>query len=117
MTATRLPLRSTLWSQRAEWNDGPANDSMPLICGNFGWLSWPVALTTAFASSVSSLPSAVRELQRPERAVVVPRHRQHFGVEADVVDDAELDGAGAEVVEQRRALEKNFGQSGFCAKE
>ena len=55
-TATRLPARSTVWSHRAEWNDGPAKLSRPSMFGSCGRLSWPTALITASASSVSSTP-------------------------------------------------------------
>ena len=58
MTPTRLPVRSTSWSQRAEWNAGPANDSRPSIFGSWGRFSWPTALMTALARSVPSWPSA-----------------------------------------------------------
>ncbi len=49
-TATRLPVRSWSWSQRAEWNACPANVSMPGSVGVTGRLSCPVASTTASAS-------------------------------------------------------------------
>ena len=58
--ATRLPVRSTSWSHRAEWNDGPAKVSMPGKSGMFGRLSWPTAEMTARATSVDSVPSAAR---------------------------------------------------------
>ena len=57
MTPTRLPVRSTSWSQRAEWNAGPANDSRPSIFGSCGRFSWPTALITALAWMFASLPS------------------------------------------------------------
>ena len=47
-SATRLPVRSTSWSQRAEWNDGPAKRP-PGMSGRFGRLSWPTAEITARA--------------------------------------------------------------------
>ena len=34
--ATRLPVRSTSWSHRAEWNAGPAKVSAPSMAGTFG---------------------------------------------------------------------------------
>src|SRR5919107_1259812 len=49
--ATRWPARSTEWSQRAEWNAGPANLSSPGKSGIFGSTSGPVALTSTFARS------------------------------------------------------------------
>ena len=58
ITPTRLPVRSTEWSQRAEWNAGPANESRPSIFGSCGRLSWPTALITALAWIVDSWPSA-----------------------------------------------------------
>src|SRR3546814_5175596 len=60
MTATRLPARSTSWSQRAEWNAGPSKLPTPGMSGYFGRLSWPVADTTASNRSVVSVPSGPR---------------------------------------------------------
>ena len=57
---TFLPVRSTEWSQRAVWNDGPAKASAPGRSGTNGWLSWPTALITARARSTSVRPSASR---------------------------------------------------------
>ena len=59
ITATRLPRRSTSWSQRAEWNDGPRKRSRPAMSGSLGRFSWPTALITAWATTVP-VPSAVR---------------------------------------------------------
>ena len=36
ITATRLPVRSTEWSQRAEWKSAPSKVSMPSISGSRG---------------------------------------------------------------------------------
>ena len=36
MTATRLPVRSTSWFQRAEWKISPWKASMPSISGSRG---------------------------------------------------------------------------------
>ena len=58
--ATRLPVRSTEWSQRAEWNAGPANLSWPGMSGMWGRFNWPTAEITARATSVDSVPSSVR---------------------------------------------------------
>ena len=57
MSANRVPRWSTVWSHRAEWNDGPANVSMPGMSGIRGVLSAPTALMTARASSTSVVPS------------------------------------------------------------
>jgi hypothetical protein len=67
MTATRLPARSTSARQRAEWNDGPANESMPSMSGIDGRLSCPTAETTAWASTSLAVPLAQRRwsVQRP----------------------------------------------------
>ena len=67
MSANRLPRWSTVWSQRAEWNDGPANVSMPGISGIRGVLSAPTALITARASRTSVVPSGLVTVtaQRP----------------------------------------------------
>ena len=54
ISATRLPVRSTEWSQRAEWKAGPAKASRPAMSGRLGRLSWPTAEMTARAVSVSS---------------------------------------------------------------
>ena len=58
ITPTRLPVRSTSCSQRAEWNAGPAKDSRPSILGSCGRFSWPTAEMTAFAWIVPSWPAA-----------------------------------------------------------
>ena len=59
------------WSQRAEWNDGPAKSSMPGMSGIFGVLSAPTALMTTRASSTSVVPSAVRDGHGPTAGLVV----------------------------------------------
>ena len=58
--ATRLPAKSTEWSQRAEWNAGPAKLSRPGRSGMCGRFSCPTAEMTARATSVSSLPALER---------------------------------------------------------
>src|SRR4051812_30489027 len=68
MTATRLPRRSRSWSHRAEWNEGPVNDSRPGMFGYDGRFSWPTALTTAFETIDSSVPSGVRTTTVHERS-------------------------------------------------
>ena len=45
-TPTRLPRRSTEWSQRAVCIVCPANVSTPGMSGSFGWLKTPVAPIT-----------------------------------------------------------------------
>ena len=64
-TATRLPVTSRSAGQRAEWNSGPRNASRPGSAGIFGRLSWPTAVITASAVSVS--PAAVVTVQRWSR--------------------------------------------------
>ena len=54
MTPTRLPVRSTSWSHRAEWNDGPAKSRCRRCPGSAGRLSCPTALMTASAANVVS---------------------------------------------------------------
>ena len=49
MLATRLPRRSTEWSQRAEWNAGPAKDESPGKSGILGSTSGPVPETSTRA--------------------------------------------------------------------
>ena len=46
ISATRLPRRSTSWSQRAVCITVPANSSRPGISGGFGCEKTPVAPTT-----------------------------------------------------------------------
>ena len=52
-SANRLPVRSSPSGQRAEWNDGPANESMPGMSGSLGMFSEPTALMTNRASRTS----------------------------------------------------------------
>ena len=49
MTATRLPARSTSWSQRAEWKIAPWKPSMPSISGSLGSESPPDPLISVVA--------------------------------------------------------------------
>ena len=60
ITATRRPSTSTSAGQRAVWNTGPEKESRPGIGGMAGVLKAPTALMRTLASSVSSVPSAVR---------------------------------------------------------
>ena len=69
--------------------------------GSCGRLSWPTALITASAASVSSVPSAPRTSHRPASG----RRRttsadSDLGAEPDVLAQPERVGAVAEVVEQ-----------------
>ena len=41
MTATRLPVRSTLWSHCAEWKAGPWKSASPSMSGMDGMCSAP----------------------------------------------------------------------------
>ena len=68
--ATLCPERSTEWSHRAEWKEGPAQVSRPGMSGMWGRLSWPTAEITARASRVDSVPSParVRTVQVPVRS-------------------------------------------------
>ena len=52
--ATRLPVRSTLWSQRAEWNSSPWNVSSPSISGSLGSESPPAPTTSVVDVTVRS---------------------------------------------------------------
>ena len=61
MIATRLPVRSTSWFQRAEWKTSPWKDSMPSISGSFGSDRPPAPLMTVRAAYV---PSVVSTIQR-----------------------------------------------------
>ena len=57
---TAWPVRSSPSGQRAEWNDGPANESMPGMSGSLGMFSEPTALMTNRASRTSVGPSGFR---------------------------------------------------------
>ena len=102
ITATRLPRRSTSWSQRAEWNDGPANESRP---GDVGERR-PVELADRADDRVRldasrSLPSACAHVDRP----ALGRRRTTSPTRTSVpkrmcVAQAERVGAALEVVEQ-----------------
>ncbi len=63
MTATRLPVRSTSWSHRAEWKASPAKLSRFGMSGSAGRDSCPTAGTKTVASKVS--PPRVSTRQRP----------------------------------------------------
>ena len=85
---------------RAEWNDGPANGSRPAMSGKLGRLSWPTALTSAFASIVSSRRRGCGPSTSTSPSSSSNSAREHLGAEADVRAQVEVVGAGAEVVEQ-----------------
>ena len=104
ITATRLPLRSTFASHCAEWNDAPANESRPSMSGSFGRLSWPTALMSTLAVSVSSRPSVVRMRTSPVALGFAERGVEHLGAEADVLAEVERIGGITEVVEQHLLL-------------
>ena len=70
---------------RAEWKAGPANESRPGMSGSLGRLSWPTALITALASSVSSPPSRARTRTSQRAGAVVPARRDDLGAEADAL--------------------------------
>ena len=59
-SANRLPVMSSPSGQRAEWNDGPAKESMPGMSGSRGMFSEPTALMTNRASRTSVVPSGFR---------------------------------------------------------
>ena len=50
ITATRSPVRSWSWSQRAEWNTVPVNSSKPGMSGSSGLPNIPTAPTTTSTS-------------------------------------------------------------------
>jgi hypothetical protein len=58
MTPTRLPARSTVWSQRAECSTGPAKLSRPSMAGSLGVCRMPVAVTRK--SNLPWSPASVR---------------------------------------------------------
>jgi hypothetical protein len=61
ITATRSPLRSWSWFQRAEWKTVPAKSRNPGMSGMLGSLSGPAADTRIWALN---LPRAVSINQR-----------------------------------------------------
>ncbi len=61
ITATRLPRRSTSWSQRAEWKSAPPKSSMPSMSGSRGSESPPAATTSVRAVT---RPAEVSTTQR-----------------------------------------------------
>ena len=94
MTATRLPARSTSWSQRAEWNAGPSKSPKPGMSGQLR----PVELADGadrprWPSSVSSRAVGGAHDDGPAQVVVGPRRRHDLGAEADVLAQAERVGA------------------------
>ena len=102
ITATRLSRRSTLQSHRAEWNDGPVKSSMPLMSGIDGWLSCPVAHTSASSRCVSGSPPSDDVSTNQAHSSSSHRRAEHFGRVANAVGDAEPLDTRAEVVEQHR---------------
>jgi hypothetical protein len=64
ITATRLPVTSTSWRQRAVWNAGPAKLSSPGSGGTVGTDSCPQAVRSTFAKCVPPLVSS----SQPSRA-------------------------------------------------
>ncbi len=97
MIATRLPVKSTVWSQRAVCRVMPAKESTPSISGNFGMVSTPLALTRNRAVSASP-----ESRSRPPQVLGVIEHRTgDGGVELDpgpqtVLVDAAV-GVGAQL--------------------
>ena len=89
MTATRLPASSTSSRQRAEWNDGPANESRPSMSGKLGRLSCPTALSDGVVALLDHLAGVLvgtggEGADHPLLGVVVPRRREDLGGEPDV---------------------------------
>ena len=76
MTATRLPVRSKSWFQRAEWKISPSNSSRPSMSGNAGSVSGPTAETTKFAVKVPCGGAHV-----PPRLLGVPAHLVNLAAE------------------------------------
>jgi hypothetical protein len=60
ITATRSPLRSWSWSQRAEWNTVPAKSPSPGRSGTDGSLSGPMPATSTRAT-ISPCEVAMRQ--------------------------------------------------------
>jgi hypothetical protein len=60
--ATRLPARSTEWSQRAEWNTGPSKSESPGRTGIRGSVSGPIA---GISTRARTSPRDVAISQRP----------------------------------------------------
>ena len=83
MTATRLPVRSASWFQRAEWKISPLKSSMPLMSGSEGSHSAPTAETTILATK-----SPLLVLTSTARRLVVPAGRENVAVEDVLVEHA-----------------------------
>ena len=81
ITATRLPVRSTSWSHRAEWKTSPWKVSMPSISGSFGADS-PPAPTIRVCETQVPLGGA----DRPALRLVVPGGVLDGGVEDEPVE-------------------------------
>ena len=66
ITATRLPVRSTEWSQRAEWKSVALKVSMPSMSGSFGSDRPPAPRISVVAVSVRAPVGPVTcTVQRP----------------------------------------------------
>ena len=82
-SATRLPVRSTSWRQRAVWNDGPAKSSRPGIGGTLGTESWPQAVTSTSASCGPAVVSSVQRRRGSSKLALV-----HLGAQPNAVEHA-----------------------------
>ncbi len=60
ITATRLPVRSTSWFQRAEWNTSPWKSPMPSMSGSLGSDRPPAPTSSVRPETVRRSPVADR---------------------------------------------------------
>ena len=102
ITPTRLPVRSTLWSQLAECIHGPAKVSRPSMSGSLATRRMPSAAITASAVIWLVEPSAWRRSSVQPRRLVVPGHGDDLGVAAQPVGDVAALGRPLHVAEQLR---------------
>ena len=80
---------STSWRQRAEWNIGPSNDSMPGNAGVFGMWSAPTA-ETRIRASIRSEP-LTSTCQREEVYAASPSHAKYLAMYRALEDEHKCD--------------------------
>ena len=118
ITATRLPASACWCCHAAEWKAGPANDSRPGMSGRRGRLSWPTALISALASSVSSPPS--RERMRTVQRAAASSQRAAITSVPKRMRAPDVVAVGAALRSTARSssrCEKNSGQSWLGSNE
>ena len=89
ITATRLPVRSRVWSQRAVCTVAPPKESTPSMSGGLGTVSTPLALNTNRAVTSPPGSSWIRHSDRSSSNSA----ESNCGVEPDFRPDPVLVGA------------------------